>query len=85
LLGLARQHESRIVILRDAKPDQPSLGPLIGLRIDSHVEPAAREGEPPGFVARTGQFAIVHEVLKNKSGGPLAPRPELRRGPWGLR
>lgn len=85
LLGLARQHESRVVVLRDVGPDQPSLGPLIGLRISSRVEPAAREGEPPGFVARTGQFAIIHEVLKNKSGGPLAPRPELRRGPWGLR
>jgi len=85
LLGLARQHEARVVVLRDVGPDQPSLGPLIGLRIGSRVEPVAREGEPAGFVARTGHFAIVHEVLKNKSGGPLAPEPELRRGPWGLR
>ncbi len=85
LLGLARQHEARVIVLRDVEPEQPSLGPLIGVRIHSRVEPAVREGEPPGFVARTGQFAIVHEVLKNKSGGPLAPSPELRRGPWGLR
>ncbi|NVB41226.1 hypothetical protein G6O69_25530 [Pseudenhygromyxa sp. WMMC2535] len=81
LLGLARQHESRVLILRDASAAHPSLGPLIGLRVASHLEPAADE---PGFVARTRRSWLVHEVLKNKSGGPLSPHRELLRGPWGL-
>jgi recombination protein RecA len=85
LLGLARQHDARVLILRDVAAEQPSLGPLIGLRVDTRVEPSVAQDEPPGFVARTGQFRIVHEVVKNKSGGPLLPTPELRRGPWGLR
>lgn len=85
LLGLARQHDARLLILRDVGPEQPSLGPLIGLRVDTRVEPREPSDDPPGFVARTGHFAIVHEVVKNKSGGPLTPTPDLRRGPWGLR
>ena len=84
LLGLARQHEARVLILRDAGAEQASLGPLVSLRVASRIEPADGGDDPPGFIARTGRFAVIHEVLKNKSGGPLQPAPTLTRGPWGL-
>lgn len=92
LLGLARQHEARLLILRDDRAlEGPSLGPLVSLRIASHFEPFHPRDLPPearrdpaGFKPRTNRYWLVHEVLKNKSGGPLQPRPVLVRGPWGL-
>ena len=82
LLGLARQHEARLVLLR--RSEQPaSLGPLVGLRLASHVARAPSPSDPPGFTPKTGRFELRHEVLKNKSGGPLAPAPSHVRGPWG--
>lgn len=84
LLGLARQHESRVVILRERVGEiEQSLGPLTGLRIASTIEPSRRADDPPGFVAKTGCFTLRHEVRKNKSGGPLEPAPMQIRGPWG--
>ncbi|MCA9700911.1 MAG: hypothetical protein KC431_25520 [Myxococcales bacterium] len=83
LSGLARQHEARLLILRGGDVDRPSLGPLIGLRVLSRLERATGD-DPPGFVPRTAGFWLTHEVLKNKSGGPLTPRRERIRGPWGL-
>ncbi|PRP99283.1 hypothetical protein [Enhygromyxa salina] len=85
LLGLARQHEARVLILRrDTREQLASLGPLISMRVASRVERAQVDDDPPGFTRRTGRFVIRHEVLKNKSGGPLEPAPLLVRGPWGL-
>ena len=85
LLGLARQHEARLLILRRAAPDSlPSLGPLVSLRIASRVERAVNESDPPGFRPRTGHFLVHHEVVKNKSGAPIEPSPETIRGPWGM-
>jgi hypothetical protein len=82
LLALARQHEARVLLLRaDARE---SLGPLIGMRVASRVERVSNEDDPSGFHPRTGEFEIRHEVLKNKSGGPLEPAPIRIRGPWGL-
>lgn len=86
LLGLARQHEARVVILRERSrgQDSQSLGPLTGLRIASRVERSRRADDPPGFEPRTGCFTLRHEVLKNKSGGPIEPVPTQLRGPWGF-
>ena len=86
LLGLARQHEARVVILRERAraADPHSLGPLTGLRITSRVERSRRDDEPPSFEPRTGCFTLRHEVLKNKSGGPVEPSPTQLRGPWGF-
>lgn len=86
LLGLARQHEARVVILRERTRavDQASLGPLTGLRIASSIERSRRLDDPPGFEPRTGCFTLRHEVLKNKSGGPIEPAPAPIRGPWGF-
>jgi hypothetical protein len=82
LLALARQHEARVVLLR--REARESLGPLIGMRVASRVERASNEDDPSGFHPRTGYFEIRHEVLKNKSGGPIDPAAIRIRGPWGL-
>jgi hypothetical protein len=82
LLGLARQHEVRVLLLR--KDARESLGPLVGMRVASQVERVTNEDDPSGFSPRTGHFEIRHEVLKNKSGGPIEPAAIRIRGPWGL-
>lgn len=82
LLGLARQHEARVLLLR--KDARESLGPLVGMRVASRVERVSHAEDPSGFSPRTGQFEIRQEVLKNKSGGPLEPAAIRIRGPWGL-
>ena len=73
LLGLAREHQSRVLLLTHKPTHASSLGSLIGLRIEPH---RAR--------LRQDVFCIEHHVLKNKSGWLENP-PEHRRGPWGLR
>jgi hypothetical protein len=82
LLGLARQHEARVLLLR--REARESLGPLVGMRVASRVERVTNVDDPSGFCPRTGHFEIRHEVLKNKSGGPLEPAAIRIRGPWGL-
>ncbi len=86
LLALARQHEARVVVLRERRPElaPSSLGPLTSLRIASWIERSREPDDPPGFHPRTGSFVLRHELLKNKSGGPLEPAPTRLRGPWGF-
>lgn len=74
LLGLARQYQSRVVLLSRQGKDQPSLGPLIGLRFEPRRERVA-----------PGRFSLQPQLLKNKSGAPFALRADIRRAPWGLR
>jgi recombination protein RecA len=74
LLGLARQHESRVLFLSRSGAEQTSLGPLIGLRIEARRNKIGK-----------GRFAIESLLLKNKSGAPFEFSPLSVRGPWGLR
>lgn len=74
LLGLARQHEARVLILTEKPSDADSLGPLVGLRV-----------EPRRTRKPDGSFVIEHHVLKNKSGAPVSPAAELFLGTPGLR
>lgn len=74
LLGLARQHEARVLILTEKPSDADSLGPLVGLRV-----------EPRRTLEPDGSFHIEHHVLKNKSGAPVSPAAELFLGTAGLR
>ena len=78
LLALSRLHHCRLVLLSDSSADHDSLGPLIGLRFDSHPEPLA----PPSSEGRS-RYRLSHQVLKNKSGGVLDPAVELCESPWG--
>lgn len=79
LLGLAREHGSRVVLITTASAagdsrSGPSLGSLVSVRI-----------EPRRVRASRGLFVIEHEVLKDKLGWFSRLEPERRRGPWGLR
>lgn len=105
LLGQARQHEARVVLIRQPDPREASaptpgaangpapaheehhpgssLGPLVSLRVRSEInreDPTPRPAHP----LRTRLSRMDHEVLKNKSGGPVRARSEGLRGPWGL-
>ena len=74
LLGLARQHEARVLLLTEKPSHADSLGPLVGLRV-----------EPRRTRKPDGSFCIEHHVLKNKSGAPVSPASELFLGTPGLR
>lgn len=73
LCALARQHQSRVVVITRSDDHEGSLGPLVGLRI-------APRRSPPHI----GRCRLDVHVLKNKSGAPLAIRPESWRTPTGL-
>lgn len=74
LLGLSRQHESRVILLTEKPTHADSLGPLIGLRV-----------EPRRTRRADGSFAVEPHVLKNKSGAPVSPAVDYFVGPPGLR
>ncbi len=81
LLGLARQHESHVVLLTEKTASSDSLGTLIGARIEPR-----RVRESSADVRRgAGSFTIEHPLLKNKSGATMDIVREARRGPWGMR
>lgn len=74
LSGLALQHDTAIVLLTEKPPPEPSVGPLISLRVEPR---RARLGE--------GHFRVRLEVLKDKRHGPGWTHEEVDRGPAGLR
>ena len=80
LLGLARQHQSHVVLLTEKPSSADSLGTLVGAR----VEPR-RYREPDGRTRGAGSFTVEHAILKNKSGAAMHIAQESRRGPWGMR
>ena len=71
LSGLVRMHDARIVLLTSSERDAPSLGPLIGLR----VEPELRD-------ERT-RVVLTPHVLKSKLGGAARVSPDVRTFPVG--
>ncbi len=73
MLGLARQHDSHVVLLTDKPTHADSVGTLVGLRIESH-----RHRDPQG------EFLVEHQVIKNKSGAPFDVARDRYRGPDGL-
>jgi len=74
LAALARRHRSALILLTDSPDHHSSLGPMISLRV------APRRTRSPA-----GHLAVSQHVLKNKSGGPADPRPQLSRPPAGAR
>jgi recombination protein RecA len=73
MLGLARQHDSHVVLLTDKPTHADSVGTLVGLRIESHRHRDAQ-----------GAFGVEHHVIKNKSGAPFDVARDRYRGPDGL-
>lgn len=81
LLGLARSHDARVLLLtgHPALPAAPtSLGPLVSLRIAPH-----RESPDAGGLASSRDVQLVHHVLKNKLGAVDIP-PRALALPWGI-
>jgi recombination protein RecA len=72
VLGLARQHGSRVLLLTEKPAHADSLGTLVGLRVESHRR---RESN--------GGFVVEHHVVKNKSGSPFDVEVDRYRGPDG--
>lgn len=73
LLGLARQHRARIVVITRTPKQSASLGPLVTLRVESERERIGR-----------GRFSLGARVLKNKNGIHHDGSQWTYRGPWGL-
>jgi recombination protein RecA len=73
LLGVAREHDSVVVLLSDGGSHAGSLGPLVSVCIEPHRRRVQR-----------GVFAVEHRVRKDKSGLLCALAEDRRRGPHGL-
>ena len=73
ILGLARQHDSRVLLITEKPTHADSLGTLVGLRIESTRRRGPR-----------GEFVVDHQVIKNKSGGPFDVATDSYRYPDGV-
>lgn len=73
ILGLARAHDSRVLLITEKPTCADSLGTLVGLRIESRRRRDAR-----------GAFVVDHHVIKNKSGAPFDVAPDPYRHPDGV-
>jgi recombination protein RecA len=71
LSGLVRLHESRLVLLTTARHEDPSLGPLIGLRVEHTT------------CCQDTRAVLTSQVLKCKQGGGIALSPDVRTLPAG--
>ena len=74
LQGLLRQHDGRILLLTSSAYEEPSSGPLVGVRI-----------EPQRYHLHTDRFEVHARVLKDKVGLAAAPSPIRPLAPAGLR
>ena len=71
LSGLVRMHDARIVLLTSSERDAPSLGPLIGLRVE------------PELHDEHARVVLTSHVLKSKLGGAARVSPDVRTPPVG--
>ncbi len=75
VLGLARQHGTRVLLLTEKPTHADSLGPLVGLRVESRRRPDHGDG---------GAWVLEHHIVKNKSGSPFDVAVDRHRGPDGV-
>jgi hypothetical protein len=75
VLGLARQHGTRVLLLTEKPSHADSLGTLIGLRVESRRRPELGNDGPA--------WVLEHHVVKNKSGSPFDVVLDRHRGPDG--
>jgi recombination protein RecA len=73
LLGLAREHSARLVVLTSSDAAAPSLGPLVSLRLEMRRSRLSR-----------GRFRVEGKVLKDKSGSMKGEEERVMRGPIGM-
>ncbi|MGB5704337.1 MAG: hypothetical protein WBM48_16070 [Polyangiales bacterium] len=74
LQGLLRQHEGRILLLTSSAYEEPSSGPLVGLRV-----------EPRRGPLHDDQFEVRTQVLKDKVGLDAELATSSSFAPAGLR
>ena len=74
LQGLLRQHDGRILLLTSNAYEDPSSGPLVGLRVEPRRGPLHDE-----------QFELHSAILKDKVGLSVEPAPSRSTAPAGLR
>lgn len=74
LQGLLRQHDGRILLLTSSTYEEPSSGPLVGLRV-----------EPQRGSLHAGRFEVHTRVLKDKVGIDAEPSLTKPIAPSGLR
>jgi hypothetical protein len=74
LLGLLRQHDGRMLILTSNAYEEPSSGPLVGLRV-----------EPRRGSLRNEQFELHSKILKDKVGLVVKLASSRSIAPAGLR
>lgn len=72
LSGLLRMHDARVVLLTKTEAHEPSLGPMVGLRLEPQVS---------GF--SYSRVSLGQRVLKCKLGGSLSISPDIREPPLG--
>jgi hypothetical protein len=82
LSGLVRAHDARLVLLTTSRSDEPSLGPLVGLRMAPELRFAWDSGQGPNPAA--GRAVLAQRVLKTKLGQAGEPSPDVRSLPEGL-
>ncbi len=73
LLGLAREHSARLVVLSSSDAHAPSLGPLVSLRMEMRRSRLS-----------SGRFRVEGKVLKDKSGAMRGEEGRVMRGPVGI-
>jgi len=79
LSGLVRMHDARVVLLTKSEAHQPSLGPMVGLRLEPQVSAALA----PAGALSGGRVSLGQRVLKCKLGGALSISPDIREPPAG--
>ncbi len=83
LQGLARLHQSRLVVLTRKRDHTDSLGPLVNLRV-APTRVARHSPPSSGKNCMSMGFDVQTKVLKDKTGHRQTLPPSPRRGPWGL-
>jgi recombination protein RecA len=71
LAGLSRAHDARVVLLTPSAAQEPSLGPMVGLRL-----------EPQLGALSSARVSLGQRVLKSKLGA-LSISPDVRELPAG--
>ena len=93
LSGLVRMHEARLVLLTSSRAEDPSLGPLVALRVTPEVRIPERDERviapraDGAFALRTtvsGRAVLAQRIVKAKLGQEAEACPDVRALPEGV-
>ncbi len=80
LSGLLRRHDARAVVLTESRAKEPSLGPLVSLRVEARFRAGERHLCARGSARRV---LLEQSLLKCKLGMNVAISPDVRSLPEG--